>query len=234
MNLDLKSIVLYLNIQGFSAKEIHENINMTLGSGAIGYSTINKYIRSQSFSQQNKSIKNSENLMLDEENKILIVNALKNFPFSSVREIAKMTYIPKSTVYRILTQQLNYVNKHLKWVPHSLKPSQLIQRVDASKELLKILAKVKKSNKYLFYTGDESWFYLNTYYNQQWFPEGETPSKRVKKMIDSKKFMITVLWNSEEFLLVEALDDNMKFNEDYFINKILEKIVLKTSEDREQ
>ena len=78
-----------------------------------------------------------------------------------------MTYIPKSTVYRVLTEQLHYVNKHLNWIPYSLNSSQLIQRVNSSNDLLKLLMKYKKDNYNLFYTGDESWFYLNTYYNQQ-------------------------------------------------------------------
>ena len=45
--------------------------------------------------------------------------------------------------------------------------------------------------------------------------------------------MITIFWNPNGFLLVEALDDHMTFNTNYFINEILEKIKLRTSIDRE-
>ena len=45
--------------------------------------------------------------------------------------------------------------------------------------------------------------------------------------------MITIFWNPNGFPVVEALDDNMVFNSDYFINKILEQINSQTSVDRE-
>ena len=41
-------------------------------------------------------------------------------PFLSVRQIATLTGIPKSTVFERLTEKLGYISKHLKWVPHLL------------------------------------------------------------------------------------------------------------------
>ena len=52
-------------------------------------------------------------------------------------------------------------------------------------------------------------------------------------MIDSKKYMLTIFWNPNGFLIVEALDDNMVFTADYFIDNILEQINEYTYEDRE-
>ena len=45
--------------------------------------------------------------------------------------------------------------------------------------------------------------------------------------------MITFFWNPNGFLVVEALDDNMVFNADYFRDEILEQINFKSSGDRE-
>ena len=45
--------------------------------------------------------------------------------------------------------------------------------------------------------------------------------------------MVTIFWNSNGFLIVEALADDMVFNSDYFRDEILEQINCKTSDNRE-
>jgi hypothetical protein len=47
--MDLESITLYLNKEHLSAVEIHAEINSVLEEGTIGYSTITRYLRKQSF-----------------------------------------------------------------------------------------------------------------------------------------------------------------------------------------
>jgi hypothetical protein len=45
----LESITLYLNKKHLSAVAIHVKINSVLGEGTIGYSTVTRYLRKQSF-----------------------------------------------------------------------------------------------------------------------------------------------------------------------------------------
>jgi hypothetical protein len=47
--MDLESITLYLNKKHLSAVAIHAEINSVLGKGTIGYSTVTRYLRKQSF-----------------------------------------------------------------------------------------------------------------------------------------------------------------------------------------
>jgi hypothetical protein len=47
--MDLESITLYLNKKHLSAVAIHAEINSVLGEGKIGYSTVTRYLRKQSF-----------------------------------------------------------------------------------------------------------------------------------------------------------------------------------------
>jgi hypothetical protein len=47
--MDLESVTLYLNKKHLSAVAIHAEINSVLGEGTIGYSTITRYLRKQSF-----------------------------------------------------------------------------------------------------------------------------------------------------------------------------------------
>ena len=53
-----------------------------------------------------------------------------------------------------------------------------------------------------------------------------------KKMIGSKKFMLTVFWNTEGFIIIDLLPEGLKFNSECFINNILEKIYQITSDLR--
>jgi hypothetical protein len=47
--MDLESITLYLNKKHFSVVAIRAEINGVLGEGAIGYSTVTRYLRKQTF-----------------------------------------------------------------------------------------------------------------------------------------------------------------------------------------
>jgi hypothetical protein len=47
--MDLESITLYLNKRHLSAVAIHAEINSVLGESMIGYSTVTRYLRKQSF-----------------------------------------------------------------------------------------------------------------------------------------------------------------------------------------
>jgi hypothetical protein len=44
-------------------------------------------------------------------------------------------------------------------------------------------------------TFDESWFYLTIYHEFIWLPETEQVPERERPMIQSKKLMLTVVWN---------------------------------------
>ena len=123
---------------------------------------------------------------------------------------------------------------HLRWVPHFLNFEQKVARVELSKSLLRTLQKAQHQNFSFFFTGDESWFYLSTCHQLQWIPQGDKPSTREKKMIGSKKCMLSVFWNPDGFLIIDLLPDDLRFTSEYFINNILEKIYEATTPLREK
>jgi hypothetical protein len=49
VRMDLESITLYFNKKYPSVVVIHTEINSVLGEGMIGYSTVTRYLRKQSF-----------------------------------------------------------------------------------------------------------------------------------------------------------------------------------------
>jgi hypothetical protein len=52
--MDLESITLYLNKKHRLAVAIHAEINSVLGECAIGYSTVTRYLRKQSFTNASR------------------------------------------------------------------------------------------------------------------------------------------------------------------------------------
>ena len=108
--------------------------------------------------------------------------------------------------------------------------SQKVSCVELSKSLLKSLESAEKFGYNFFYTGDESWFYLNTDYSIQWLPSDEKPSTREKITIQSKKYMLTIFWYPNGFALVKVLPEGERFTAEYFMNDILQELYEKTIE----
>lgn len=150
MNIDFRSIVYFLNMQNKTANEILIEINETFGEKMIGYSTITKYLREQIYDNSKKVFKDDDENHRVEFQQEIIVKSLQNNQFGTLREIAKNTGIPKSTVHRILTQQLMYKITRIRYVPHFLNFSQKMKRVRLSKQLLSII-EAQRHNSYNFF-----------------------------------------------------------------------------------
>ena len=76
MDLDQRSIVIFLWMQGKNAKDIEHEINDTLGSICVKYSTITKYIRESKISQIPDQGENSEENHDHVENDLKIIEVL--------------------------------------------------------------------------------------------------------------------------------------------------------------
>jgi hypothetical protein len=104
--MDLESITLYLNKKHLSAVAIHAESNSVLGEGTIGYSTVTRYLRKQSFADASRLVPEDPDLGAADtiHNAILLV--LDEYPFASLRQIAKRTLIPMLTVpYRLVNKR---------------------------------------------------------------------------------------------------------------------------------
>ena len=181
INIDYRSIAIYLHFKGLSAKDIKDEINEVFPQNDFSYQQITYCIRQLAFTHDKEMVRKKETGDTQKQRTELIKKTLKDFPFSSLKQISQRTNIPKTSVYRILTNDLGYVLKSLKWIPHQLTSSQKVSRIDMSKKLLTILNESQQMNYINIITGDESWFYLTTDYETQWLPPGEKPMKREKK-----------------------------------------------------
>jgi hypothetical protein len=101
-------------------KDVHTELVQALGSDAIPYSTVTKNIRNTVILQDEPE---AEDRAEDQGFSITdnaILKALKMIPFASIRQIAKMTFIPLTVVCRRWTKSLHFLLKRLHWVPYRL------------------------------------------------------------------------------------------------------------------
>jgi hypothetical protein len=119
-----RSIVLYLVRKGLSPRAIHDDLVATLGADAVSSSSVTPYLRGALFSSSNPPtpLPEPEAQLDDCDHAILLARTEQ--PFASVRELSRLTHLPRTTVHRRLTKSLGFRVRHLRWVPifcHTLK-----------------------------------------------------------------------------------------------------------------
>jgi histone-lysine N-methyltransferase SETMAR len=105
-----------------------------------------------------------------------------------------------------------------------------LKRADCSAQLLALLQRQRRRSWHDIVTLDESWFYFHTDHETIWLPRGATPPDRERHTIQSKKIMVTIIWNPSGFYRICALPKGAKFNADYYISEILSPLVQWRSE----
>ena len=131
----------------------------------------------------------------------------------SVRNIAESVNISKDSVRRILKKDLGLRKLKLRWVPFSLNQNQKNQRVTISQKILNLLSNPNKQWKII--TGDESWFYFNSYHDSEWVSDKSQVSVAINKKISSKKAMFTIFFSYQGFHLIEVKGDDYNFDSYY-------------------
>jgi hypothetical protein len=209
--MDLESITLYLNKKHLSAVAIHADINNVLGEGTIEYSTVSRYSRKQSFANASHLAPKDPDLGVADTINNVVLQALDEYPFASLRQIAKRALIPMSTVRYRLVNKMTYKLKHCKWVPHKLSEAQKQTRIAPSQRLLDLFGSVQHQGwKYLVIL-DEVWFYFSNPHEQIWLPDQEDPPTIQRQTLSSPKTMLTVVWNPHGFHMVSLLPKGQKW-----------------------
>jgi hypothetical protein len=130
--IDFNSIVLYLKVKGMNAREIHIDFVATLGTKVPGYSTVTRWFREGQLDQFSETaVDFTEDAEVDEIDEA-ILSAFEVQPFGSVRDIARLTCLARSTVHWHLARSLGFLVSHLRWIPHVLTKEQKRMRVPNS------------------------------------------------------------------------------------------------------
>jgi hypothetical protein len=112
--MDQKSIVLYLHMRGIWLDAIHEDLVRVLGENTVAYSTLMKYVRSEKFPPKNDGPPSDPISVEPGSGDQAILTALADCPFSSVRELSRLSCLPRATVHRFLTDSLHFSIQHLR------------------------------------------------------------------------------------------------------------------------
>jgi hypothetical protein len=125
----------------------------------VSHSTVTRWLRETRFISNAQGLMFSESEIHCDECDEAILSALQEYPFSSVRALSRLTHPSRTSVHRHPTQSLEYVIRHLHWVPHSLSADEKAKRVAMSRSLLHLLESLSARSWLNFITLDKSWFY---------------------------------------------------------------------------
>jgi hypothetical protein len=116
--MDQSSIVLYLSKKGLSAVAIHDDLVAILGAEAVNYPSVTRHLREAIFASfaPPDPLPRPEHQLDDSDPAIPL--ALTDQPIVSIRELLRLTHLPRTIVQRQLTQSLRLRVRHLRWVPH--------------------------------------------------------------------------------------------------------------------
>jgi hypothetical protein len=195
-------------------------ILFTLGPDAVSCSSVTRCLREAQF-PPSKPEPHPADVQKDlDDSDQAILAALEDSLFPSVRQLSQLTHLRSTIVYRRLTQSLEFVARHLRWVPHALPDAQKGERVNLSRRLLRMLELQRDRASHDTVTLDESWFYPSTDYEFVWLPRDEKVPEKERHTIQPDKFMLTTVWNPPVFHLIKVLEKDRKFNAGYYIAEI--------------
>jgi hypothetical protein len=92
--MNQRLICLFLALKGLSLRAVDNKLIAVLGADAIAYSTVTKYLRQGQFTSLlvDRPPEEPATIVTDRE----ILDALQHYPFSSIRELARFTWIPST------------------------------------------------------------------------------------------------------------------------------------------
>jgi hypothetical protein len=97
-------------------------------------------------------------------------------------------------------------------VPHTVTESDKMNQVQRAIELLGLLQSIRRQGWQYIVTIDESWFYWEINWEQQWFPEDDEPAIRTKAGINDNKMLLTIVWKSNGFCAIDEIPKGEKCN----------------------
>jgi hypothetical protein len=109
-----ESITLYLAMKLLGAVEIHAQTNKVFGEGTVRYSTITRYLRKQSFPHSSEVAEEKADIGSSDPIDRIILQALNEQAFTSLRQLAKRILIPATTIRYHLVNNMGYNIKQCK------------------------------------------------------------------------------------------------------------------------
>ena len=160
----------------------------------------------------------------DEDHTAAVFEHLKDNPSACLRELASVSGMHSSSVYRIL-QRHGYSKICAKWVPRDLTEQHKRARVQYSLENLAVWNDLGDQKfKELLITMDETplpmFNPLTKQQSMEWGPRGRHPHSKAMKSAWTRNIMCTVWFDARGVLLIDYLPQGQTINADYIIDQL--------------
>jgi hypothetical protein len=132
--------------------------------------------------------------------------------FSQLIHLLRSSGFWEATVLNRLHNSLGMKNFHVRWAPHQLTNELQTTRPAKCREILPMLEALQKNDFGKVVTGDESRFYLKTGHSAQWFVYRDNVATKTKPMIDTPKFILTVMRGATGFHVVDLMTSQDQLN----------------------
>jgi hypothetical protein len=145
---------------------------------------------------------------------------LEQSSFASARVIGQHFLMTISTIRDILQRQLEMKGFSRRWVPHVLSSAQKAARLEASKEMLRILQGSKANEFEGIAMGNESWLRYSYLFPKMFTQSPAEVVPRTRQALGAKKTMITSFLPARKLMVLDVLPKGPKHNQQYFVDYI--------------
>jgi histone-lysine N-methyltransferase SETMAR len=133
----------------------------------------------------------------------------------------------KTTILRVLKNQLGLTRISRRWVPHEPTPDLMRNRCQGAVHLLESLSSLGPVRQNHVVTGDQTWVFLRNEPTHKWAKCGTDVPVRVKRLQGEKKLMLTVFFSRRGVLVIDFLPEKEKLNSSHITTVILPSLVSK-------
>jgi histone-lysine N-methyltransferase SETMAR len=222
-NLEIRAVVKYLVKKGMQARQIHDDMLLTLDDSAPSYSTVKKWVALFKFGRtsiedDHRSGRPREGVTSENVEKVqqLVMKDRR----LTVRQISEELDISKSTVDRILREDLEMTKVAARWVPKLLTADQKVVRRNMSRDNLRLFDSDPDDFVERFVTVDETWAHHYTpeskQQSMQWKHVGSPTPRKAKAVPSAGKVMVTVFWDAEGILMLDYLRKGQTITGTYY------------------
>jgi hypothetical protein len=212
-------VVKFFSLKGWGSKKIHQKLMNTLVNDTYGLPQIT--IRLQRFRTRDLSC---SDLPRAERPPLTLgrqVEAfLQKYPFANASIIAKHFLRTASTVTETLQRELGTRKFSRHWVAHFLSDAQKVARVEAAKEMSRILQESETNDFDGIATGEESQFQHITASLKMFARSAIHVILRTRQVVGTKTIVIALFVTAKILLVFNVLTSSSTFNQPCFINNI--------------
>lgn len=222
-HIEIRAVIKFLVAKGYNAREIETELKNTYLDKAPAYSTVAKWAAEfkrgrTSLFDDPRSGRPADTCTPE------IIEAVRKLiekdPRIKAHELAAIVKLSKTSVLRILHDELNLSKLSARWIPRNLTEAQKRDRVRKARALLRRYRDDPDNFVDRVVTGDEVWLFHwdpeSKQESMEWREIGANPPLKARTRPSCGKLMATIFWDSKGVLLVDYLEHGATINAAYY------------------